>query len=325
MSTSRPKVFIKDPDLPEEGLEILKSRCTLIRGAKGNTKEDIAKLIRNANGVDAIIWCDNGVPNKDILDAAGPNLKIFASVSAGVDHLNISEIKSRGVLISNTPGVLNAAVAESAVLLTLGAARRIEEGRRKIINGEWNTTFNWLLGNDLIDSTVGIVGLGGIGISIARRLKAFDVKRIIYTGHSPKATADEFGAIFVPSFNDLLKESDFIISSVPLTKETALMFNKTAFAQMKKNAVFVNVGRGGVVNQDDLVEALKTNTIFAAGLDVMTPEPLPVDHPLLKLPNCVLMPHIGSATVKTRIGMTNLASKNVLAALDNKPLLTPVN
>ncbi|XP_044740128.1 glyoxylate reductase/hydroxypyruvate reductase-like isoform X2 [Chrysoperla carnea] len=325
MSTSRPKVFIKDPDLPEEGLEILKSRCELIRGAKDNSMDDLAKMIQEANGVDAIMWSGHGVPNKEILDAAGPNLKIFASVSAGVDHLNISEIKSRGVLISNTPGVLNAAVAESAVLLTLGAARRIEEGRRAIVNGEWKTNFNWLLGTDLVGSTVGIVGLGGIGMNVARRLKAFDVGRIIYNGHKPKPAGDEIGAIFVPSLNELLKESDFIIVAVPLTKETALMFNKTTFAQMKKNAVFVNVGRGGLVNHDDLVEALKTNTIFAAGLDVMTPEPLPVDHPLLKLPNCVLMPHLGSATVKTRIGMANLASKNVLAALDNKPLITPVN
>lgn len=142
----------------------------------------------------------------------------------------------------------------------------------------------------------------------------------------------------------MLKESDFVISAVPLNDETKLMFNKTSFAKMKKTSVFVNIGRGGVVNHDDLVEALKNNQIFAAGLDVMTPEPLPTDHPLLQLPNVgkfhkftvrynrnhmrplfsVLMPHLGSSTVKTTIAMVELAAKNILAVFDGKPLLTPI-
>lgn len=144
---------------------------------------------------------------------------------------------------------------------------------------------NCLLGQDIEDSTVGIVGLGKIGQAIAKRLQSFSIGRLLYTGRSKKSEGAKYNAEFV-TFDKLIKESDFVVVSVPLTNETQNMFNETVFARMKPTSVFVNVARGQIVNTKDLVTALKTGQIFAAGLDVIDPEPLPADHELLKLPNC---------------------------------------
>ncbi|KAF5277139.1 hypothetical protein FQR65_LT03845 [Abscondita terminalis] len=248
---------------------------------------------------------------------------MVGAMSAGLDNIEVEELKKRNIKLSNTPGVLNAAVADMAVLLTLAASRRLHEGRRHIENNTWEISLLWMLGQDLGGSTVGIVGFGEIGQAIARRLRSFDVKDFIYCGHREKKEAKEFDAKFV-TFETLLQLSDFVIIACPLTPETKNMFNEDAFKKMKKTAVIINVGRGGIVDQEALVKALKENTIFAAGLDVMTPEPLPSDHELLTLPNCVIAPHLGSATMKTRSKMAELAADNIIRGLHGKELLTPV-
>ncbi|XP_021922275.1 glyoxylate reductase/hydroxypyruvate reductase-like isoform X2 [Zootermopsis nevadensis] len=245
-------------------------------------------------------------------------------MSAGYDHIDVEELKARGIKFGNTPYVLSAAVAEVAVLLCLATARRLHEGRLKIETNNWESYRpQWLMGQDIQGSTVGIVGFGGIGQAIAKRLIPFEVKQIIYSGHSPKPQAKEFGAVFV-SFDELLRHSDFVIIVCPLNEETKGMFNEEAFNKMKPNAILVNVARGGIVDQPALYEALKQGKIFGAGLDVMIPEPLPTDSPLLSLPNCVLLPHVGSATVKTRTAMAVLAAENIIAALEGKPMPAPV-
>ncbi|KAK9883395.1 hypothetical protein WA026_001569 [Henosepilachna vigintioctopunctata] len=259
------------------------------------------------------------------MSLTGPKLRVVVTMTAGYDNIDVEEIKKRGIKFGNTPGVLNDGVADAAILLILAASRRYIEGRKAIEQSLWKFELNaqWLLAQDINGSTVGIVGLGGIGLAIAKRLKGFNVAKFVYTGHREKPEGKAFGAEFV-SFDELLKISDFVIASVPLTKETDQMFNAEAFAKMKKTAIFVNISRGGVVNQPDLIAALKQNKIFAAGLDVMTPEPLPSDHELLKLPNCVVTPHIGCATEKTRNKMAELAANNILKALKGEPMLTPV-
>jgi glyoxylate/hydroxypyruvate reductase len=188
-------------------------------------------------------------------------------------------------------------------------------------SGEWSTWSPlWMCGRGLAGSTVGIVGLGRIGKAVASCLRPFGVKSILYTGRARKPSAEtEVGAEFVP-LDSLLEKSDFVIASCPMTKETEKLFNRRAFSKMKRSAIFVNTSRGGVVDQDDLYEALKNGTIAAAGLDVTTPEPLPVDHRLLELSNCVILPHIGSATVETRTKMAELTARNILAGLSGSPM-----
>jgi len=176
-----------------------------------------------------------------------------------------------------------------------------------------------MCGRGLSGATVGIVGLGRIGYAVAQRLRPFAVARILYSGHKEKPYAADVAAEFVP-FNGLLAESDFVIASCPLSAETTNLFSATTFSRMKHTSIFVNTSRGGVVNQSDLYDALKTGVIAGAGLDVTTPEPLPVDHQLLSLDNCVILPHIGSATIETRTAMSLLTARNILSALSGKPM-----
>lgn len=176
-----------------------------------------------------------------------------------------------------------------------------------------------MCGVELKHSTVGIVGFGRIGQGVARRLNAFSVYRILYSGRSEKPEGKEIGATHV-SFDDLVSESDFIIVTCSLTPQTKEMFNDAVFAKMKRSVIFINTSRGGVVDQPALQRALETGTILAAGLDVTTPEPLPPAHPLLQLKNCVIVPHIGSATTWTRGEMCILTARNIIAALDDQPM-----
>ncbi|XP_022101305.1 glyoxylate reductase/hydroxypyruvate reductase-like, partial [Acanthaster planci] len=249
-----------------------------------------------------------------------PSLRVVSTVSVGYDHVEPQQLKERGVLLGNTPGVLTDATAELTVALLLTTSRRLIESTHHVKNGTWGSwKAFWMCGPGLSGSTVGLVGLGRIGQAVGQRLKAFGVKRFLYCGHSPKLGAETLPAEFV-SLDDLLQQSDFVVVCCALTPETQGMFNSAAFKKMKKSAVFINTSRGDVVNQDDLVEALQSDTIAYAGLDVTTPEPLPVDHPLLKLTNCVVLPHIGSATVETRTAMAMLSARNLLAGLEGKPM-----
>ena len=176
-----------------------------------------------------------------------------------------------------------------------------------------------MCGRGLTGSTVGIVGLGRVGLAVARRLKPFGVKSILYHNRSARPGSSEVGAELVP-FSVLLAKSDFVVATCSLTPETTNLFGKAAFSQMKPTAVFVNASRGGVVNQDDLCNALAGGTIAAAGLDVTSPEPLPTSHRLLKLDNCLVLPHIGSATIETRTEMAELTARNIIAALRGIPM-----
>ena len=191
---------------------------------------------------------------------------------------------------------------------------------KAVKSGEWSTCKTlWMCGHSLAGATVGIVGLGRIGFGVAQRLRPFALSRVLYTGHKEKSYAADVAAEFV-SLNDLLAQSDFVIASCPLSDETKLLFSAATFSHMKRTAIFINTSRGGIVNQPDLYEALKTGVIAAAGLDVTTPEPLPVNDPLLTLDNCVILPHIGSATVETRTAMSVLTARNILSALCNKQM-----
>ncbi|KAK9883400.1 hypothetical protein WA026_001572 [Henosepilachna vigintioctopunctata] len=315
------KVLIGNDTIPPSAAEILKTECDVII-----CEEDRQAILKNIPNVDAFFWSSGDIQlDKEMLERAGPNLKAIATMSAGYDNIDIEEIRKRGIKFGNTPGVVGKAVADQAVMLALAASRRLVEGRRAIESGEWTNKFNaqWLVGIEISGSTVGIVGLGSIGQAIVKRLSGFEVGKYLYYGRKERQEGKVLGAEYV-SFDTLVENSDFIFVCIPLNKETRELFKYEVFSKMKRSCIFVNVGRGGLVNQTDLIRALEENLIFAAGLDVMTPEPLSPDDKLLKLPNCVLAPHLGTATWKTSNKMAELTAKNLLLALKGEHMLTPV-
>lgn len=202
------------------------------------------------------------------------------------------------------------------VALLLATSRRLSEAQHEAKTGGWvSWAPTWMTGPGLAGSTVGIAGFGRIGQAVARRVHAFNTARILYYNRSQRPEEKETGAVKV-DFDELLKESDFIICCAALVPETKELFNKSAFEKIKSTAVFVNTSRGGTVDQSALIEALQTNRIKAAGLDVTTPEPLPLDSPLLKLNNCLVLPHIGSASIEARNTMSELTARNILAVFN---------
>uniref|UniRef100_A0A8C1UC46 Glyoxylate reductase/hydroxypyruvate reductase n=1 Tax=Cyprinus carpio TaxID=7962 RepID=A0A8C1UC46_CYPCA len=275
----------------------------------------LAELLKGVADAHGLLCLLSDKIDAEVLNAAGPNLKVISTLSVGFDHLAIDEIKKRGIRVGYTPDVLTDATAELTVALLLATARRLPEGVEEVKNGGWSTWKPlWLCGYGLSGSTVGVIGLGRIGLAIARRLKPFGVKRLLYTGRQPKPQAQEVDGEYVP-LDTLVRESDFVVVSCSLAPDTQSLCDKTFFSKMKKTSIFINTSRGAVVNQEDLFEALSSGQIAAAGLDVTTPEPLPTNHPLLTLKNCVVLPHIGSATYSTRGIMSALTANNLLAGL----------
>uniref|UniRef100_A0A6J0TLE1 Glyoxylate reductase/hydroxypyruvate reductase n=1 Tax=Pogona vitticeps TaxID=103695 RepID=A0A6J0TLE1_9SAUR len=315
------KVFVTRR-IPPEGLAVLhQSGVCSVQQWDSDEPIPQSELLAGIAGKDGLLCLLSDRIDKEVLDAAGPNLKVISTLSVGYDHLAIPEIKKRGIRVGYTPDILTDATAELTVALLLATSRRLPESVVEVKNGGWTTWKPlWMCGYGLSGSTVGIIGLGRIGQAVAHRLKPFGVQKFLYTGRHPKPEAAvELGTEFVP-LAQLAEESDFVIVTCSLTPDTQGMCSRDFFCRMKKTSVFINTSRGAVVNQDDLYEALVNGHIAAAGLDVTTPEPLPIDNPLLSLKNCVILPHIGSATYATRNKMSVLAANNLLAGLKGESM-----
>ncbi|XP_077504896.1 glyoxylate reductase/hydroxypyruvate reductase-like isoform X1 [Amblyomma americanum] len=313
----RPTVLVTRHDVAKEALDLLTDKCDV---EVWNEDKPISRsaLLQKIAGKDALFCLVTEKVDSELLDAAGSSLKVVGTMSVGYDHIDISQCTKRRVAVGNTPHVLTDATAELGIALLLATARRLFEAHQAIGSGEWAKQAwspTWMCGSEIRGSTVGIVGMGNIGFGILERLKAFKASKFLYFSRAHKPAAEALGAQFT-RLDELLKLSDFVIACCALTPETKGLFNKEAFSMMKSTATFINISRGQVVDQDALYEALSSGKIRSAGLDVMTPEPLPVDHPLLKLPNCVILPHIGSAATETRTAMAVLTAQNILAALD---------
>jgi lactate dehydrogenase-like 2-hydroxyacid dehydrogenase len=254
-----------------------------------------------------------------VMDAAGPCLQVISNHAVGVDNVDLAAATERGIPVGNTPGILTDATADMTFALLLAAGRRLIEANQVVRTGGWKTwSPGGLLGADLAGTTLGIVGFGRIGRAVAHRAAGFRM-RLIYS--EPQPCADEPGIdASQVDFDTLLRESDFISIHCPLTQETRGLFNGPAFQRMKHQAVLVNTARGPIVDAAALLEALRSRRIFAAGLDVTDPEPLPAYSPLLELDNLVVVPHIASASWKSRENMSRMAAENLIAGLKGERL-----
>lgn len=321
-SDTKPTVLLTR-NVPSAAQELLAQHCH-VRHWESDAPIPRDVLLEKVAGVDGIYCLLTEQIDAELLNAAGPQLKIVSTMSVGYDHIDVDACRTRNVLIGNTPGVLTDTTADLAVALMLATARRLPEAGAAVKDGAWPPWIpEWMTGQDIFGSTVGIVGLGRIGAAFAKRLGGFDCQ-ILYTGPRPKPEmADPVNAAYV-DMDTLLAESDFVAIHCPYNENTHHLFSTDAFRKMKPTAILINTSRGGTVDQDALYEALVSGEIAAAGLDVTTPEPLPPEHKLLTLTNCVILPHIGSASIATRTKMALMAAENAIAGMQSKEIPNPV-
>lgn len=294
------------------GRDRLAIRCEIRDGGLDAAPEE---LLRLAPGANAIVADPSVRVGEALLEAAGEGLRVVANYAVGHDNIDLDACRSRGIAVTNTPGVLTNATAELALALTLAAARRIGDAERELRAGRWS---GWdpgaMLGRELSGATFGVVGMGRIGRRYAELIAPL-AENILYTSRSPKGDVeDELGAERV-HMDELLNRSDVVSLHVPATPETVRLIGPGELQAMRPHAILVNTARGSLVDADALARALEDGVIGAAGLDVYEHEP-DVPHPLLGAPHCVLLPHIGSATTRAREAMASLVADNVLAVLE---------
>jgi glyoxylate reductase len=248
-----------------------------------------------------------------------PGLRVISNFGVGVDHIDVAAAAARGIPVGNTPGILDGATADLAFALLLAAGRRLAEGDRYARGPDFlHYDPGYMLGREIHGSTLGIIGLGRIGAQVASRARAFDMT-VLYHNRRRREDEASLGIRYVP-FDELLAASDYVVLTVPLTSETHGLIGRAAFARMKPTATLINVARGPVVDTSALTEALANRRIYAAAVDVTDPEPLPRDHPLLRLDNLTITPHLGSATEQTRQRMAEISVENLLAGLHGRRL-----
>lgn len=307
----KPKVLVNKP-IPEEVENYLKEHCEVEK-----TDAIGEELIKKLHDVDGLLTSGGSI-NEELLNAA-PNLKVVSNISVGYNNFHIEAMKKRNVIGTHTPYVLDDTVADLILALMLASARRIAELDQYVKAGKWTSLVDEpFFGIDVHHATVGIIGMGRIGEAIAKRCKyGFDMNVLYYSRNRKEDIESRVEMTYVP-FETLLKESDFVVLMTPLTKETKHLIGKEQFKMMKKSAIFINGSRGATVDEEALIEALQTGEIRGAGLDVYTKEPTDPDNPLLKLSNAVTVPHIGSATAKTRFDMAMTAATNLVKALQGE-------
>lgn len=311
----RPRVFVTR-QLPGEALGRLGSRVEL-RVWEDELPPPREALLEHARGVEGLITLLTDRVDAALL-AAAPSLRAVSNVAVGYDNIDVSACTARRIPVGNTPGVLTETTADFAFALLMGLARRVAEADAYVRAGRWRTwSPTLLLGSDIHGATLGIVGLGGIGAAVARRARGFGMRVLYVNRHARPELEAELGLRRVDKAT-VLAESDFLSLHVPLSAETRHWLGRAELAAMKPGAMLINTARGPVVDQAALAEALAQGRLGGAALDVTDPEPLPLDSPLLKLPNVLIAPHIASASHATRGRMASMAVDNLLAALDGR-------
>ena len=316
------KVCITDA-VPEAGLDELRAAGHEIRSWTGEQPPTRAELLAQVSGADAVLSVLTDGVDREFLDAAGPQLKVVANIAAGFNNIDLELCKQRGIVATTTPGVLFDSTADTAFGLLLMVTRRFGEAERLVRAGTpWRYRTTFMLGHAIQGMQIGLIGAGQIGTAMARRCKAFGM-RIAYASEHPmkEPARSELEAVGLP-IDELVATSDVISLHCPLTPQTHHILDAQRLAAMKPGSYIINTARGACIDEKALVEALKSVHLAGAGLDVYEHEPA-IEPGLLGMENVVLLPHLGSATVETRITMTALAAANVLAVLDGKPAVTP--
>jgi glyoxylate reductase len=319
---AKPRVFVTRL-IPEEGLHLVRDACEMDLW-EDELPPSYNVLLERARDCDGVLSLLTDRIDSNFLDLC-PEVRVVSNFAVGFDNIDIPAATKRGVLVGNTPGVLTETTADHAFALLMAAARRIPEGIAYVRAGKWQT---WgpllLLGNDVHHSTLGLIGLGRIGVEMAKRARGFDM-RVMYTDVIRREDLEaSLGLEFRP-FTDVISQADFISIHTPLTQETHSLLGSAEFQQMKPTAIVINTARGPIIDTPALVEALQNGTIAGAALDVTDPEPLPADHPLVQMSNCIVVPHIASASQRARARMAEIAAHNLLAGLKGEQLPNGLN
>jgi glyoxylate reductase len=321
---NKPRVFVTRI-IPTGGLDLVRQACEADVWPD-EVPPPRSALLERVRGVEGVLSLLTDPIDAETMDAAGPQLRVISNFAVGYDNVDVPAATVRGIPVGNTPGVLTETTADLAFALLMAAARRLVEGAGYVRSGLWRT---WgptlLLGYDVHGATLGLVGLGRIGQAMARRAAGFDMKVIYYDPYCDADKGAAFGAGVRCSLDELLAQADFCSLHVPLSASTHHMIDAAALGKMKPTAVLINTSRGPVVDADALYDALASGQIAYAALDVTEPEPLPAGHRLLALPNCLVVPHIASASWATRTRMAVMAAENLLAGLRGDRLPNCVN
>lgn len=319
----KPTIFITRK-LPDEAIESIKNQYQVKMWDSEDVPVPRERLLEEAKTADALLTMLSDSIDEAVL-TAGSQLKVVANLAVGFDNIDLETATKNGIAVCNTPDVLTDTTADLAFGLLMATARRLVEAAELVKKNEWKSWSPLLLaGHDVHHKTIGIVGMGKIGETVAKRATGFDMEILYHNRTRKPETEKSLGAIYC-SFDELVEKSDFIVSLTPLTNETRNMFSRDTFKKMKKNAIFINAGRGPVIDEQALYEALVEKDIAGAGLDVFVKEPIGADHPLLTLPNVVALPHIGSSSVETRVTMMKLCIDNIQAVIKSENPLTLVN
>lgn len=321
-NSSLPLVLVSH-SLPDGWLDLLDNHCRMVIGPKdaNELSAKLENLLPDAEGLFTLLTID---VNEKILSKA-PKLKVVSNMAVGFDNVDLDACTQRGIPVGNTPGVLTDGTADLTMAIMLAAGRRIIEANLDARQGRWKTwsPTGWL-GKDLSGATLGIIGMGQIGTAVAERAAGFGMK-IIFSDPDPNlGKAKKFKAKHVP-LETLLQDSDFISLHIPLTPETYHLINEDTLKRMKPTSLLINTSRGPIIDSNALIKALEGDWIAGAALDVTDPEPLPQNHRLFELPNCLIVPHIGSATWNTRRQMAERACENLIAGLEGRHLPYCVN
>ncbi|RHB50003.1 D-glycerate dehydrogenase [Exiguobacterium sp. AM39-5BH] len=310
--------------LPEEAVAPLRDKHEVRmweEEAKGVPRD---VLVEEAASAHALWTMLSDTVDRELIEQA-PNLEVISNLAVGYNNIDIEAAKERGIIVTNTPDVLTETTADLAFGLMMMTARRLGEAERDLRAGEWKSwTPMGYVGMDLYRAKLGIIGMGRIGEAVARRARGFDMD-VLYHNRTRRHESESMHGFVYAELDELLEQSDFVIVLAPLTEETRGMLGAEQFAKMKPTASFINVARGEIIDETALYEALNEQRIWAAGLDVYAQEPIAMDHPLLRLPNVTTLPHIGSASIKTRLAMMTLnreAIMNVLDGVEPKNRLT---
>ena len=315
-----PEKVLVTREIPDAGLRPLEGFDVTVLSESPPERGELLEAVRGAAG---ILTTVTEKMDAQLIDAAGDGLRVIANMAVGYDNIDVEAATERGVVVTNTPEVLNETTADTAFMLLLAAARRLGEAERLLRSGRWDA---WgpkqLRGPDVWGKRLGVVGFGRIGQALARRTRGFDMELVYHDQYRNEEAEQELGARYL-DLDELLETADFISVHTPLTDETHHLIGATELGRMKPEAVFVNTSRGPVVDEAALADALAEGRIFAAGLDVYEEEP-EVYPRLMELENVVLAPHIGSASIETRDKMAALAAENIVAVLSGEEPKTPV-